>query len=158
LTDIFELLKMNKYRLLYFIWAYRGELKDEPGLKAKLAKLFGYKSDGHFYPDWEALFEDGFLVMKGDHVVITQKARRHFSFLLALNLMRWLSVIIATVLLIYIVTSTLHWNPPWFDLNSIYVISVSTGFLFAMAIIGHYVYKNFVPSIPSKKEFEASGV
>lgn len=155
MTGVFELLQMHKYRLLYFIW-FRGKVKDEPGLKAKLARLFGYKSDGHFYVDWDFLFENGFLVSEGGYIVATDKAQKQFSFLTLIKIMQWLSLVIAVALILFITASDLHWNPPLLVLDSNLVIAVSAGFLIATAYVSHRVYNNFVPAIPSKEELRDS--
>lgn len=66
---------MNRYRLLYFIYK-KGKIEARPGLKATLAKLFKYKSDGHFYPDWNFLVDGKFIEEKDGYIVATKKTNQ----------------------------------------------------------------------------------
>jgi len=139
---------MNRYRLLYH-FAYSNErFRDEPGLNAKLIDQFGYKSDGHFYTDWNALFHDGFLRREGDMIIVTDKAKREFSFIFVLKLIELLSVLMAAVILLNVVGEIYRITIFGFPLFNVYTISATAGFLIGIAIICWWMLSIFTPAGP----------
>jgi hypothetical protein len=142
---------MNRYRLLYFIVSKK-RIKDRPGLKANLIKLFEYKSDGHFYTDWDFLLNEKFIESKDGYIVATDRAKQEFSFLLWSKVTAILSTIIGIVLLIYFSSSILGVQ------LSIYGIYASSITLIAFGIGLYKVIYKFVPSLPTKDKIKSSNL
>jgi hypothetical protein len=68
-------------KLLYFLYLAPGSrVRDDPGIKSKICKALGYKSDGHFYHDWECLLQTNMLKKEGDYFVVTDEGKEEFAF------------------------------------------------------------------------------
>src|SRR2546428_8390395 len=71
-----EYLQSPRYKLLFFIYQHR---KIDPSIeKSRLARAFGYKSDGHFYEDLDVLKGMGLVVEDNQGLRITRKGRKEF--------------------------------------------------------------------------------
>lgn len=149
---------MKRYKLLFFIWYHRGKLRDNPGVKAKLSALFGYKSDGRFYTDWDFLVEEEFLKVEGGFIVATKKAQREFSFLLFVRVIEGLALAVAIVLSIYAFALTFHLAPFGVELYTVNAIVISAAALFVMFYFARRIYKIFVPIMPPDEELRNSGL
>ncbi|MEM2173076.1 MAG: hypothetical protein QXS66_07545 [Thermoproteota archaeon] len=78
-----EVLQSKRYRVLYYLYKKR-KIREFPGIKSELAKLFGYESDGHFYYDWNTLLNEGLLAEKEGFI----KIKKEWMFLQFSNSLR----------------------------------------------------------------------
>jgi len=73
--------------LLYFIYKSKGrKIKNDPGIKSRLRRAFGYKSDGHLYHDIRYLIQQGLLEEIDGHYRVTKTGRQEFKLLSTLQL------------------------------------------------------------------------
>lgn len=73
-------LQTPRTKLLYFIYLAPGSrIKNEPGIKSKVCKALGYKSDGHFHYDWNYLLKSGMLREEHDYFVVTDQGKEEFA-------------------------------------------------------------------------------
>jgi len=149
---IFERLQMNRYRMLYYIVS-KGRVYDDSSALAKtrLKRMFGYSSDGAFYPDWEFLTREGFIVEKEGYVEATRKARAEFSFLLWGRLMQALMMVAGATMLVFYVATTYSFTVLGAILVSPYLAYVTGIFLLGFGIASHYIYRDLTPRPPVEK-------
>jgi len=73
-------LQSPRTKLLYFIYCcHDSSLKDESGIKSKLRKALGYKSDGHFYHDLNYLLGSGLIANTDGYFKVTKKGKEEFD-------------------------------------------------------------------------------
>ena len=140
-----ELLQTNRYRLLFFIYTH-GKIRASGGVKSKLARVFGYQSDGHFYTDWNYLTSSGLVTEDSRWIRITRKGRREFLPIAILWLGALLSILYAAIFLEQYVLSLEGFSfaiPP---------ILASVAFLLTMGITYLYVYYSFRPKTPKEAD------
>jgi len=140
-----EVLQTNRYRLLYFIYQKR-RIKSYPGIKSELRKVFGYRSDGHFYPDWEYLFNENLLVEKDGYIRITRKGRQEFILLASLRNATYVSIAMGSLLFYFYGLLLTGWQPPP------YILILCAFLLLASGVLFEHTRRNFVPSIPDEAE------
>jgi hypothetical protein len=157
LPGIIDKLQMKRYRLLYFIVYKGGKVPEEPGLNARLIRLFDYKSDGHFYTDWNALHSEGYLVSKGGQVVATKAARKEFSFLTFLQLTEGISFGVTASLLFYLVADAFRLSVFGVALyNNNNVLLLSAVALLVIGILARKIFRDFAPELPSEEKIRDS--
>jgi hypothetical protein len=147
---IVERLQMNRYRLLYYV-VRKGRVYDDSTslAKTRLKRMFGYSSDGAFYPDWEFLTRERFVEEKEGYVEATKKARTEFSFLLWGRLMQAFMIVAGATMVIFFAATTYSLRVPGVALNSPYLVYVSGIFLLGFGIASHYIYRDLTPRPPS---------
>jgi hypothetical protein len=110
--------------------------------KSKLAKAFGYQSDGHFYEDWNYLVRSGLVSQDNTWVRITRKGRREFLPIAIL----WLGGVLSFFY------GVLFLEQYWLSLRgfefAVPPVLASVLFLFTMGGSYIYVYYLFRPKIP----------
>lgn len=143
---------MPKYRMMYFVYS-KGKLRDEPGINGKLGKLFGYKSDGHLYPDIQSLFDEGFLEKKEGFIIPTVKLGQEFAIFKGAHYISVGCVIMGAILFAYAELVTMGYLR--FNLIAVGAASAS---LFVLALIFTTAYSKLVPRLPSKEEIRDSGL
>lgn len=88
-------------KLLYFLYlAPHSRVRDDPGIKSKICKALGYRSDGHFYYDWESLLQSNMLKKEGDYFVVTDKGKEEFAFCSPTLRHNFLIIMVGTILII----------------------------------------------------------
>lgn len=159
MPGIIDKLQMKRYRLLYFIVYKGGKIREEPGLNARLIRLFDYKSDGHFYADWNALHSEGYLVSEDGQVVATKSARKEFSFLTFLQLAEGISFGVTASLFFYLVADTFQLSIFGIALyNNNNVLLLSAVALLIVGILARKIFRDFAPELPSEDKIKDSGL
>lgn len=157
MPGIIDKLQMKRYRLLYFIVYRGGKITDEPGLNARLIRLFDYKSDGHFYTDWKSLHDEGYLVSEKGQVVVTKAARKEFSFLTFLLLTEGISFGVTASLLFYSIADAFKLTVLGIALyNNTNVVVLSAAALLLIGILARKVFRDFAPQLPPDERIRDS--
>jgi hypothetical protein len=141
-----KLFQTKKARLLYFIYRRR-KIRNDSGVKAKLKRVFNYKSDGHLYHDLDLLKNSGLIEEKNGYLAISKSGRAEFQLLEILRLTTFLSVgyggyILFGAIFMY------NWLPINFQIP-LYSVAVV---LFAIAILCYYTFRTFRPLPPDPSE------
>ncbi|MEM2981216.1 MAG: hypothetical protein QW385_07645 [Thermoproteota archaeon] len=144
-TSLVELFQSRRYRLLYYFYVKR-KIREFPGIKSELAKLFGYESDGHFYYDWNTLLEKGFLVEKDDFIKITKKGIGEFKLLIALKIATLFSIMLGVLQLYYFCIAIIGIGIPFLFVLSI--LLSSSIILLWTSILCFRVLRDFTPKLP----------
>lgn len=154
---IIDKLQMKRFRLLYFIVYKGGKISEGPGLNARLIKLFDYKSDGHFYTDWKALHDEGYLVSEKGQVIATRAARKEFSFLTFLLLTEGISFGVTASLLFYSIADAFKLTVFGIQLyNNTNVVVLSAAALLMVGILARKVFRDFAPQLPPDEKIRDS--
>ncbi len=155
--DVFHLAPQNRItiknqfqtkrsRLLYFIYQKR-KIKNHAGIKSKLAKAFEYKSDGHFYHDFNYLVNSGLLEENGDYLRITKTGRSEFRLL---GTMRF-AILITLLFGFYYFIAPITFLSSFPIVFNLYIYFASVIF-FTVAILCYFTFKTFRPRPPSDEE------
>ncbi len=146
-----ELLQSNRYRLLFLIYRSRRGRIPAVGTKSKLAKAFGYKSDGHFHYDWDYLTSNGLIVEEGRWVRITRKGKREFLPIETLRVGSLFSFMFGFLSLEFIL---LHYFSPQFE--AVYFVLLDGVVLMALASFYLYVYRTLRPGLSDDEDMSVS--
>jgi len=127
--------------MLYYFYKKR-KVKDYPGIKSRLTRAFGYKSDGHFYHDWNYLLNGEFLTKKDGYIKITRKGNKEFALLTTIQIAEIVSIAFGVVFLLF-------WFMSFLGLSlSPQVLPAYGIFMLAMSILYHKILKDFAPELP----------
>lgn len=138
-----EQFQTRRSRLLYFVYcANKGRIKNAPGIKSKLCKIFGYKSDGHFYHDLKYLIDSGLLIEENGYYRITKKGKAEFLLLNSLKIGVFVSVILG-ILSIYYYWALKTSAPIYYE--SVLILGIS---LIMIGVLYYITRKRFMPDIP----------
>ena len=143
-----ELLRSKRYKLLYYFYRKR-RIRDSPGIKSELAKLLDYKSDGHFYSDWNYLLKDGFLIEKDGFIKITRKGISEFRLLDTLQIAMLFSLMFSTLQFYYLCIIVI--GVPITIFSLLYLLLSSGIGLLATAILCFIVVRDYTPKLPLRK-------
>jgi len=125
-------LQSPRTKLLYFIYLAPGSrIKNEPGIKSKIRKALGYKSDGHFYHDWEYLLRSSMLMEEGGYFVVTDKGKEEFAFC-APNLRHNFLIIGIGMMLIFLYGLVIRGALPQHTIGVFGVILIFLGYFLLM--------------------------
>jgi len=140
-----EQFQTKRCRLLYLIYnAPKSRIKNDPGIKSKLCKTLGYKSDGHFYYDLNYLINSNLLIEKDGYYKITREGKEEFLFLYSLKVATFASLVFGLLAVYYywgLKTATLR------HYEGILLLGIT---LMIAGVLYHITRRRLRPHIPQK--------
>lgn len=141
-------LQARRTRLLYYIYKSKNrQIKDDLGIKSRLARAFKYKTDSHLYHDLNYLLDHGLLEENNGFYKVTKRGREEFKLITTLRLAFIMSLFLGLYVTFVGLTeifSTVRFGSEFFLL---------LGFILStFGLIYWYSLKEFSPRPPDIRE------
>ncbi len=78
-------------------------IKAEPGVKSSLSSALGYKSDGHFYYDWNYLVSAGMIEERQGYYIVTDTGKKEFALYATAAMGNWIMVVMGVAMVSFAV-------------------------------------------------------
>jgi len=138
---LFDFLNKPKYQILYYLFRY-GKISTRHS-KAAIMRAFGYSSSGHFYPDFDDLLDNEFIIIKKGFYRLGSKGKRELLFYSSTEIGLYFTISFSILFLWYYIMSITG-----VEISNIGFLMISI-FLAVFSLIFYRTRRNYTPNLPN---------